>query len=48
LSEAHVNILERCRIHDVYRASVEGCVRDLGLDAAMSERLFGDRVGAAA
>jgi hypothetical protein len=48
LSEAHLKILERCRVHEVYRASVQNCVRDLCLDAATSVRLFGDSVGAAA
>jgi hypothetical protein len=48
LSEAHLTILERCQIHDIYRASAEACTRDLGLDAATSERLFGDALGAAA
>lgn len=48
LSEAHLKILERCRVHEVYRASVEGCMRDLCLDPATSARLFGDGVGAAA
>jgi hypothetical protein len=43
-----LNILERCRVHDIYRASVQACMRDLGLDAAMSDRLFGNCVGTAA
>jgi hypothetical protein len=48
LSEAHLGLLERCGVNDIYRASVEACVRDLGLNAATSERLFGDCIGAAA
>ena len=43
-----LEILERFGIHDIYRASVEACVRDLALDTATSARLFGDRLGAAA
>jgi hypothetical protein len=46
LSDAQLDILQRYGIHDIYRASVEACVRDLGLDAAASERLFGDGLGA--
>jgi hypothetical protein len=48
LSDAQLDILQRYGIHDIYRASVEACVRDLGLNAATSERLFGDCIGAAA
>jgi hypothetical protein len=48
LSDAHLDLLERCGVNAIYRASVKGCVRDLGLDAATSERLFGRDVGAAA
>jgi hypothetical protein len=48
LSEAHLDMLERCGVNDVYRSSVEACVRDLGLSALASERLFGDAVGVAA
>jgi hypothetical protein len=48
LGDAHSKVLDRCRLHDVYRLSVEGCVRDLALDPATSERLFGDSMGAAA
>jgi hypothetical protein len=48
LTDAQLEILERFGIHDIYRASVEACVRDLALDTATSARLFGDRLGAAA
>jgi sulfate adenylyltransferase subunit 2 len=44
LSDVHLNILERCGVYDAYRASVEACVHDLGLDTTMSERLFGGSV----
>lgn len=42
LSEAQLDILERCGINDAYRASVAACVRDLGLSASTSARLFGE------
>jgi hypothetical protein len=48
LSDAHLELLERCGVNGIYRASVEACVRDLGLNAATSERLFGQDIGAAA
>jgi hypothetical protein len=48
LSDAQRDILQRYGIHDIYRASVEACVRDLGLNAATSARLFGQGIGAAA
>lgn len=48
LSDAQLEVLRRYGIHDIYRASVEACARDLGLDAVTSARLFGDCVGAAA
>jgi hypothetical protein len=48
LSDAHLEMLERCGVNDAYRASVAACVRDLGLSASTSERLFGDVVGVAA
>jgi hypothetical protein len=48
LSETHLALLERCGVNDVYHASVKACVRDLGLDAAAAERLFGDCLGAVA
>ncbi|BAM86367.1 conserved hypothetical protein [Bradyrhizobium oligotrophicum S58] len=48
LSEAQLELLERCGVNDVYRASVAGCIRDLGLSAATSARLFGERAGVAA
>jgi hypothetical protein len=48
LSEDQLKILQRYGLHDIYRASVEACVRDLGLSASASERLFGDGIGAAA
>jgi hypothetical protein len=48
LSDAKLDMLERYGINDIYRASVQACVRDLGLSAATSERLFGRGIGAAA
>jgi hypothetical protein len=48
VSETQLNILERCGVNDIYRASVAACVRDLGLSAATSARLFGDWFAAAA
>ena len=48
LSETQLSLLKRCGVDDLYRASVDACVRDLRLDTATSERLFGDRIGAAA
>jgi hypothetical protein len=42
LSEAQLDILERCGVNDAYRASVAACARDLGLNASTSARLFGD------
>jgi len=48
LSDAQLDILQRYGLHDIYRASVEACVRDLGLDAATTDRLFGNGIGAAA
>jgi hypothetical protein len=48
LSDAVLELLQRCGVNDIYRASVKACVRDLGLDPATSERLFGGVVGAAA
>jgi hypothetical protein len=48
LSQSQLDILERCGVNDIYRASVAACVRDLGLNAATSARLFGDWFAAAA
>ena len=48
LSDAQLDILQRYGLHDIYRAPVEACVRDLGLDAATTDRLFGNGIGAAA
>jgi hypothetical protein len=48
LSETQLNILQRHGIHDIYRTSVEACVRDLALNAAAAERLFGYCIGEAA
>jgi len=48
LTDAQLELLQRYGIHDIYRASVKACVRDLGLDAAASDRLFGHGFGAAA
>ena len=48
LGETRLDVLERCGVNDVYRASVAACVRDLGLNAATSSHLFGDWFAAAA
>ncbi|MGC2777132.1 MAG: sulfotransferase family protein [Bradyrhizobium sp.] len=48
LNQAQLDLLERCGVNDVYQASVAGCIRDLGLNATTSARLFGDRAGVAA
>jgi len=48
LTQDKLDLLDCYGIHDIYRASVEGCVRDLGLTAATAERLFGRTVGVAA
>ncbi|MGX1167490.1 hypothetical protein AB7M16_003756 [Bradyrhizobium sp. USDA 372] len=48
LSEAQLETLERCGVNESYRTSVAACVRDLGLNTAMSARLFGDWFAAAA
>jgi hypothetical protein len=48
LSETQLDTLQRCGVHDIYRASVAACVRDLGLNPSTSKRLFGDAIGAAA
>ncbi|MCA1500637.1 sulfotransferase family protein [Bradyrhizobium sp. NBAIM14] len=48
LSEAQREALERCGVNDAYRVAVAACVRDLGLNAALSQRLFGDWFAAAA
>jgi hypothetical protein len=48
LSDAKLDMLERYGINDIYRASVQACVRDLGLSAATSEQLFGHGIGATA
>jgi hypothetical protein len=45
LSAHQLDLLERCGVNDVYRASVDACVRDLGLDAATAEQLFGHVAG---
>jgi sulfate adenylyltransferase subunit 2 len=45
LSDNVLDLLERCGVNEIYRASVKACVRDLGLDAATSKRLFGDCIG---
>ena len=42
LSESQLDILERCGVNDVYRASAAACARDLGLSETTSARLFGD------
>jgi hypothetical protein len=48
LSDPHLAMLERCGVNDAYRASVAACVRDLGLSAPTSERLFRHASGVAA
>lgn len=48
LSDAELDVLERCGVNDAYRTSVAACVRDLGLTTATSARLFGDWFAAAA
>jgi hypothetical protein len=47
LSESQLDILERCGVNDIYRASAAACARDLGLSATTSARLFGDCLVAA-
>jgi len=48
LNETQLSLLRRCGVDDLYRESVDACVRDLGLSASTSARLFGDCIGAAA
>jgi len=48
LNEAPLDLLERCGVNDVYQASVAACIRDLGLNATTSARLFGEHAGVAA
>ena len=48
LTDAQQEVLRRYGIHDIYRGSVKACVRDLGLDPAASDRLFGHSFGTAA
>ncbi|SDG99668.1 hypothetical protein SAMN05216338_1004230 [Bradyrhizobium sp. Rc2d] len=48
LSQAQLDVLERCGVNDAYRASVAACVRDLDLNAATSAHLFGDWLATAA
>jgi hypothetical protein len=48
LNEAQLDMLERCGVNEVYRASVVACARDLGLSASTSEKLFRRAVGVAA
>jgi uncharacterized NAD(P)/FAD-binding protein YdhS len=48
LTDAQLAVLERYRIHDMYRASVDACIRDLSLDIDTAARLFGDCQGTAA
>jgi len=48
LDERHAELLERCGVNDVYRASVAACIRDLGLSATKSAQLFGDWFAVAA
>ncbi|ABD85641.1 hypothetical protein [Rhodopseudomonas palustris] len=44
LSAYQRDMLERCGVNEVYRGSVEACIRDLGLDAATAARLFSHTV----
>ncbi|MDA9506804.1 hypothetical protein XI09_19665 [Bradyrhizobium sp. CCBAU 11386] len=48
LTDVQLEVLERYRIHDMYRASVDACIRDLSLDTDTAARLFGDCLGTAA
>lgn len=48
ISNAQLDILERCGVNDAYRASVAACVRDLDLSAATSAHVFGEWFAAAA
>jgi hypothetical protein len=48
LSQAQLDIIERCGVNDAYRVSVAACIRDLDLNAATSAHLFGDWLAAAA
>lgn len=48
LSETQLQVIERYGIDDMYRASVDACVRDLALDTDTAARLFGDIMGTAA
>ncbi|OPZ01042.1 hypothetical protein A5906_22575 [Bradyrhizobium sacchari] len=48
LSEAQLEVIGRYGIDDIYRASVDACIRDLSLDADTAARLFGDCLGTAA
>jgi len=48
LTDAQREVLERYRVHDMYRASVEACISDLGLDTDTAAHLFGDCLGTAA
>ncbi len=41
LSDAQIEMLARTGVNEVYGASVEACVADLGLNADASRRLFG-------
>ncbi|WP_257170567.1 sulfotransferase family protein [Bradyrhizobium sp. SRS-191] len=48
VNPAQLELLERCGVNDVYRASVAACIRDLDLNATTAARLFGERAGVAA
>jgi uncharacterized NAD(P)/FAD-binding protein YdhS len=48
LTDAQRDVLDRYHIDDMYRASVEACIRDLGLDTDTAANLFGDCLGTAA
>jgi hypothetical protein len=48
VSEAHLDLLDRSGVQDVYRASVRGCISDLGFDGATSLALFGREFSAVA
>lgn len=48
LNEAQLDLLERCGVNDIYRASVAACVRDLCISAATAAQIFGSGNEAAA
>jgi hypothetical protein len=46
LSKTQLDILERCGVNDIYRASVAACVRDLGLSMKATAQMFDFRATA--